>query len=187
MKVLLNIFPFRRSKLNTTQPTSDRSDYDTRSRSSLSSSSKSGIRRRLSPSSLSKRKVNRSQAKKMSSGSIISSLQALRGVTCDNCPPIDFIQGTEIEYKANEYAISVASLTHDESSPYKIDITVESLESIDTTGNTHISPMTNISNHVEGDISRMVAQSNAASVMKTIVHLTCYLFVLYFILSKIFG
>lgn len=186
MKVLLNIFPFRRSKLNTTQPTSDRSDYDTRSRSSLSSSSKSGIRRRLSPSTLSKRKVNRSQAKKMSSGSIISSLQALKGVTCDNCPPIDFIQGTEIEYKANEYAISVTNLIQDESPPYKI-ITVESLESIDTTGNTQISPMPSISNHVEGDISRMVAQSNAASVMKTIVHLTCYLLVLYFILSKIFG
>lgn len=137
VKTLFNIFPTltlkRKFRLKKESPESSvNTSYEgtptrfsiSKSRRSLSSSSSSRTRRRLSSGTHSMRKVNRSQAKRISSGNIISSLQALKSVNGNYSPfEINSVSGTE--KKLDNYVISATSLIEDEMSPDKIDITLE--------------------------------------------------------------
>ncbi|CUM56086.1 unnamed protein product [Debaryomyces tyrocola] len=162
------------------------------SRSSLSSSSASRTRRKLSSGTHSMRKVNRSQAKRISSGNIISSLQALKGIN-DNHSPLDANGILGSEEKLDSYAISVTSLIEDETSPYKIDITLENLtkgnklRNIEGSGNNKALQLDTIQNPAHHGASHIFTEFNFTVLFKLIIHVMFYLFVLYIILKKISG
>lgn len=173
------------------------------SRSGLSSSSVSRTRRRLSSSSVSRttrrlssgthsiQKVNRSHAKRTSSGNIISSLQALKGINGNNSPlDSNGILGTE--EKLDSYAISVTSLIEDETSPYKIDITLENLTKENKvrnlgSGDNKALQLDTIHNPAHHGASHIFTEFNFTVLFKLIMHVMFYLSVLYIILKKIAG
>lgn len=160
------------------------------SRSSLSSSSASRTRR-LSSGTHSMRKVNRSQAKRISSGNIISSLQALKGINCMPSPLDTGVFGPE--EKSDGFAISVTSLNEDETSPFKIDISLENLTRIDKirdlkeSANNKAIQLDTIHNPVHQGASRIFTEINFSVLFKLIIHLMFYFFVLYIILKKVLG
>lgn len=160
------------------------------SRSSLSSSSASRTRR-FSSGTHTMRKVNRSQAKRISSGNIISSLQALKGINCMPSPLYTEVFGSE--EKSNGFAILVTSLNEDETSPFKIDISLENLTRIDKirdlkeSANNKAIQLDTIHNPVHQGASRIFTEINFSVLFKLIIHLMFYFFVLYIILKKVLG
>lgn len=201
IKTLISLFPsmgLKKVRLKKTNNSSDSiSDEDyantqsiSISRSSLSSSSASRTRR-LSSGTHSMRKVNRSQAKRISSGNIISSLQALKGKNCFPSPLDTRVFGPE--EKLDGYAISVTSLDEDETSPYKIDITLENLTRIDNVkdleecANNKVIQLDIINNPVHRGASRIFTEFNISLLFKLMIHVMVYLFVLYIILKKVLG
>ena len=162
------------------------------SRSSLSSSSVSRTRRRLSLGTYSIQKVNRSHAKRINSGNIISSLQALKGINGSNSPlDANGILGTE--EKLDSYAISVTSLIEDETSPYKMDINLENLtkgnkvRSLDGSSDNKALQLDTIHNPAHHGASHIFTEFNFTVLFKLIMHVIFYLSVLYIILKKIAG
>lgn len=162
------------------------------SRSSLSSSSVSRTKRRLSSGTHSIQKVNRSHAKRISSGNIISSLQALKGINGNNSPlDANGILGTKD--KLDSYAISVTSLIEDETSPYKIDITLENLtkgnkvRNLEGSRDNKALQLDTIHNPAHHGASHIFTEFNFTVLFKLIIHVMFYLFVLYIILKKISG
>ena len=160
------------------------------SRSSLSSSSTSRARIRLSSDTHSMSKVNRSQAKRVSSGDIISSLQALKGINGNNTPfNANGILG--IEEKLDSYAISVTSQMEDETSPYEMDVTLENITKRNKIRNIESDnkalQVDNMHNPAHQGASHIFTEFNFTALFRLLIHIMFYLFVLYIILKKISG